>query len=284
MTEPAELNLLGQNELAVIDRWALERRARALAQPLYLGDRLALCRVLGRYKLYVDTRDVGFGAHVLLDGCWEAWLTVFMARRLRPGMAAVDVGANHGYYTLLFADLVGPAGMVAAVEPNPHLCRLLRRSVEVNGFGDRLTILEQAASAGQAGDAFLHIPEDEPKNARVVGPEMAGPGSIPISAASLDHSLAGWPRVDFVKIDVEGAEEATIDGMAAILERDRPDLVLEFNAGRCADPAGLLERLAALYGALRFIDVDCLAHPVDAGQLLDTSRTDDWLLFLSVRE
>src|SRR5436853_284660 len=78
-------------------------------------------RVLGSCKMYLDTRDTGFGSHVSLDGYWEPWITVFVARQLRPGMVAIDVGANYGYYSLLFAALVGDTGHVYAIEPNPEI-------------------------------------------------------------------------------------------------------------------------------------------------------------------
>jgi FkbM family methyltransferase len=277
----SELNLVGRNELTSLDRWALERRSRALASPVYLGAQTALCRVLGRYKLYVDTDDVGFGAHVLLDGCWESWLSVFMARRIRPGMRCADVGANHGYYSLLFADLTGPNGRVAAIEPNPRLAALLRRSVSVNGFADRTEVLELAAGAVDGEPLRLIAPPDEPKNGRTLPADVTAIAGVDVIGQRLATSLAHWDRVDFAKIDIEGAEEAAIEGFWPILERDRPELVMEFNAARCADPAALLARLARLYGALSFVDFDCESHRIDCAALLDASRTEDWMLHLA---
>ncbi|MGA0602284.1 FkbM family methyltransferase [Caulobacter sp. KR2-114] len=276
----AGLELVGLNELAVIDRWALERRARALAQPVFLGGSTALCRCLGRYKMFVDTGDVGFGAHMLLDGFWESWLTVFIARRIKPGMMAADVGANHGYYSLLMADLAGPGGRVAAVEPNPRITPLLRRTLELNGFAGRAQVFEAAAGDRDGGTVWLSTPPGEPKNAHVVA-DPAGHGEVAEApAARLATLLADWPRLDFVKVDVEGAEEAAIDGLWPILERDHPRMVLEFNRHRCRDPEGLLARLQDLYGALRCVDLDGEAPRVHAAEVLDEARIDDWLLFL----
>ena len=286
LAAPLESNLVGKNELVVLDRWALERRSRALAAPTYLGGGVSLCRVLGRYKLYVDARDVGFGAHVIMDGCWEPWLTVFMARRIKPGMMAADVGANHGYYTLLFADLVGPEGRVASVEPNPAICKLLRWSVSVNGFDRNTRIIEQAAAADDGHHARLVVGEHESKNAHVVdwnAPDdgQDANGVVTVGAGRLSTLLADWPRLDFVKIDVEGAEETVVEGLWPMLERDRPHMVLEFHAARCRDPQGLLARLIGLYGAARAIGFDSEAHPVSEPELLDASRQDDWLLYFS---
>lgn len=279
-TSSPELNLIGLNELVSLDRWALERRSRALAHTVFLGDHLTLCRVLGRYKLYVPTTDVGFGAHVMMDGIWEPWLTVFMAGRLKHGMQIVDAGANHGYYTVLFADLVGPTGRVAAIEPNPVTASLLRQSVSVNGYGDRVDVFETALAASDSEGLVFLAPGSEPKNARVLAAHEVGQAdTILVSGTRLDALLADWPRVDFIKIDVEGAEEAMLSGAWGIISRDRPELLLEFNSGRCTDPAGLLDRLEGLYNQPAvYVRFDCTTCPVDRATLLDTTNREDWLL------
>jgi FkbM family methyltransferase len=276
-----ELPLVGLNELVTLDRWTLERRARALARPLYLGDGVALGVILGRYKFYVDTRDVGFGAHVLLDGCWEPWLTVFMARRIKPGMSVLDVGANHGYYTMLFADLVGPEGKVAAVECNPNLCQLLRRSIMVNGFSSRVELLEQAAM-DREGSVTIYIDPTEPKNARVIGGHEAfASGAVSVRGGALANDLKAWKKLDFVKIDIEGSEEAAVAGLWPMIKRDKPDMLLEFNVHRCADGAGLLAKLRKLYGEIRVVDFDAETQAIEDAALLDTRSREDWMLFLS---
>ncbi|NBW08953.1 MAG: FkbM family methyltransferase [Caulobacteraceae bacterium] len=261
-----------------MDAETLLRRSRAMASAVYVGDRTVLCRMLSRYRLYVASDDVGFGVHVMLDGLWEGWLTAFMARRIQPGMRIVDAGANHGYYALLFAHLTGPEGRVAAIEPNPRLASLMRRSLYANGFQTRVTLFEQAAGAEDGAVLHLSVPDHEPKNGHLVG--EAAPGTVAVQSARLETLLADWPRVDFMKVDVEGHEEAFLDGAWAIIQRDRPMLVLEFNALRSADPAGLLDRLEAVYGRISVIGRDSRAAPADRTRLLDTRRVDDWMLFL----
>ena len=130
-------DVIALEELASGERFTLEHACRSQVQPVYLGDHTALCRILGRYKFYVDTRDEGFGSNILLDGFWEMWLTMAIARHLKPGMIAIDIGANFGYYSLLMADLVGPKGIVIAVEPNGHAAPKLRSSLTLNGFAAR---------------------------------------------------------------------------------------------------------------------------------------------------
>ena len=277
---PTELNLIGLNELLTMDRWALERRSRALVQTAFLGNQLTLCRVLGRYKLYVPTTDLGFGAHVMMDGVWEPWLTVFMASRIKPGMHVVDAGANHGYYTVLFADIVGPAGRVLAIEPNPPTAKLLRQTVGVNGFDSRVDVIEKALTAADDETLVFFAPGQEPKNARVMNADYAGlPEMVTVTGAKLDTLLADWPRVDFMKVDVEGAEEPMLAGAWATIKHDRPELLLEFNSKRCTDPAGLLDRLEAIYGAARLIGFDSSLQSVSREALLSADNEEDWLLY-----
>lgn len=282
-SHPAELNLIGLNELQRMDRWVLERRSRALVQTAFLGNQLTLCRVLGRYKLFIPTTDIGFGAHVIMDGVWEPWLTVFMASRIKAGMNVVDAGANHGYYTVLFADLVGPKGRVAAFEPNPKTVELLTRTVVVNGFDSRVTIFDKALTAADDETLLFFAPTGEPKNARIMEPQYVGhPDTLTVTGAKLDTLLADWPRIDFMKVDVEGAEEAMLKGAWETIARDRPQLLLEFNAERCADPAGLLDRLEAVYGGRPSVVSHASAlEPVERAALLDPDHSEDWLLYFT---
>lgn len=275
--------LLALGHLATMDRFKLEALCRAQAQPLYLGDHLAICRILGRYKLFVDTHDCGFAAHVLLDGYWEMWLTIFMCRRIRPGMIVMDVGANFGYYTLLLADLVGPQGRVFAIDPNPDVAALLRRSVALNGFAERTSIVEAAAGAKPAGQGLLYSPHGEFKNACVIeSPDQVDPaaGTIhQVRQVTIDDVVSAAPRLDFLKIDAEGAEEAIVEGMESCLHDHKPSFILEFNAARCRDPGALIRRLTAIYGTVCYLNFGgCLTKTTEA-ELTSQHVGQDWLLF-----
>lgn len=276
------LDRLDIDEFAYRSKRTLEALCRARAQPVYLGDGEGLCRILGRYKLYVDTRDRGLCAHLLLDGFWEMGLTMHMARTLRPGMTAIDVGANFGYYTILLAALVGGEGHVVAIEPAPATAAMLRRSVDLNGFESFTTVIEAAAGAGEHRESLLHVPDREPKNAQLVASaevaETAGGTVHRVPEMRLDALLADRPRIDFVKIDAEGAEEAIVAGMQAMLRRDKPRLVLEFNTARARAPDALLEKLSAIYGGPRYLDLHGNVRPATASRLLCDRPGRDWLL------
>jgi FkbM family methyltransferase len=278
--EPTRPSILSLEEIATLPRDQFEEACRRVASPVYLGDRVGLCRLLTRYKFHVATDDVGFGANVLLDGYWESWLTRFIAGIVPRGGTVVDVGANCGYYSMLLADLVGPEGRLYAVEPNPPMARLLRRSIDLNGFTARTTLCEVALGAEDGGAASLFVPEGEPKNA-ALGGDGGRPGERhEVAVRTLDALLAAEGRIDFVKIDAEGGEEEIIAGMRRVCGLFPPPMVLEFNAARYPDPGAFLDKLLRLYGRLAHVGFDGRAEPLTPGRVLDERRGEDWLLFL----
>jgi hypothetical protein len=83
-----------------------------------------------------------------------------------------------------------------------------------------------------------------------------------------------------VKIDAEGGEEGIVAGMRQLIARDRPTIVLEFNAARYADPRRFLDELLVSYGTARELSLDGVLLPLDRVSVLDqTSREDRTLLF-----
>jgi FkbM family methyltransferase len=265
-------------------RVAAEGMMRARCMVVPVDPITALCRVLGRYKMYVDLRDTGFAPHVMLEGYWEYWITDFMWRNVKPGQVAVDVGANHGYYTLLLADLVGPGGKVHAFEPNPRLADLLGQSIVLNGFWNVAEARAAAVGDRAGGTAWLVVPVRDPKNAHLV----ASDGDVPVGRdtarcavrevplTTLDEAVPG--HADFLKIDVEGAEEAVWRGMQGLIARSPGIAILmEFNPHRCRDPRGMLAEMAARF-PLREVTFDGVATPCEPDEVL--ARREDTMLYL----
>lgn len=254
---------------------------RAMCMNAYLGDATSLCRVLGRYKIYVDTNDVGLSSHLLLDGFWEMWVTEVLASLVRPGMLAVDVGANLGYFTVLLADLVGAQGHVHAFEPNPAIAARLRKSCHVNGFYYNATVHEEVLGEEEGAPVELVVPVGEPKNAHVVPPGGALPGaSIPLLARRLDGYEA-LLDADMVKIDAEGAEQPIWRGMAGIFARKRQMTVaLEFAAARYADPEAFIDEITAEGFSLELITYENGVETRTKADILAADPAVDQMLLL----
>ena len=86
------------------------------------------------------------GKRIFHFGCWEPHISAFIQNRLRPSDIFCDVGANIGYYTLLAAPIVGPAGVVVAVEASPQIFRVLEGNVKLNGLSNVRLINVAAAN------------------------------------------------------------------------------------------------------------------------------------------
>lgn len=273
----APFDLVAIGEIQDAHRILLERRSRQLVQPTPFGDDTVLCRVLGRYKFLVDNTDLGFAPHVALDGFWEIWITQYLAGLVKPGMAVADVGANHGYYSVIFADLIGENGSLVAVEPNPHMARLLRINVAINGYANRTRIVE-AALSNETGVTTFAVPNGEPKNGYVVGPDAAAVGDTYEVATISGADLFGDARLDLLKIDAEGSEFAILEGLMHIIERQKPTIVVECNAHRSSESWGLLTRLKNIYGACSELLTSGQTVQVEPNALLTEKSSQDRML------
>jgi FkbM family methyltransferase len=263
------------------DRTELEAHAHQHSRAIYLGNETVLCRVLGKYLMYVDALETGIAPHLCLDGYWESWITVALARTLRRNWHCLDLGANHGYYTLVMADAVGPEGRVAPVEPTPRLADLLRQTLDVNGFPN-VNVVQMAASDTDEETLQLVIPRHRSLNARVS--EVAGPDDVrvDVDSVTVDGLTSDWPRVDLIKIDVEGAEEAVWRGMEkTIAANPKLVVILEFNSARYEDPRGFLDTIQQAGFPLRYIDLNAEVVDVGVGELLTTHIGEDWMLYLT---
>jgi FkbM family methyltransferase len=229
---------------ADMDKSGLELHAKRSRFCSYLGDHLAVCRVLGNMKMFVDTRDHVLAPHLMTDGYWESWITLAMLRALKPGMVAVDVGANYGYYTILMGRSVGRTGKVVAFEPNPHLATLMRKSLWISGIRQIDEVREEAAYSTTGEQVRFFIPDARPMNARVVDEAPYAGTMIDVPTVRLDDVLP--EKVDFIKIDAEGGEREIWRGMSKTIENNpQLQIFLEFNPKRTSnyDPHEFLKTI-----------------------------------------
>ena len=126
----------------------------------------------------------------------------FLRRWLRPGMRAIDIGANIGVYTLTIAQRVGREGAVWAFEPTPAPATSLMQSIARNGF-DQVTVVQRALS-DQEGRATFHTGDQSELNSLVHSVDATEMLSVEVSTLDHEQERLGWKSIDFVKIDAEG--------------------------------------------------------------------------------
>ncbi|HEX6116332.1 MAG TPA: FkbM family methyltransferase [Solirubrobacterales bacterium] len=174
---------------------------------------------------------------------------------VRPGATVLDCGAHLGLQTLVAARAAGPDGEVVAVEAAPATAAALRRSVGLNGFEDRVEVVEAAAaSAPGPVRIFLHPWLDR---AGVADAASEPERIVEVPGVRLDDAL-GDRRFDVAKIDVEGSEAEAVAGLERGLARSAGATVfLECHPKRLralgVDPVAWLEGLAP-GGRLELID------------------------------
>ncbi len=180
---------------------------------------------------------------LIVSGDFQPAATAEMLARLAEGDVAVDVGANLGFYSLIFASAVGARGRVFAFEPNPTLAADLEAAARENSFS-WIEVRREAAS-DVSGEVVLHLhPQDLGKSSIVRDAE--GSVGLGVRAVTLDSCFPpGSPRVALVKIDAEGADARVVLGARNLIARDRPSLLLERTPG---DDEGYREAAALLSG------------------------------------
>jgi FkbM family methyltransferase len=178
---------------------------------------------LGDFKLYVRLDDWAVGGRIALKRSYEAHVTGVMRSLLRPGMVVVDIGANIGYYSLLAASRVGESGKVIAFEPGAENAALLMRSAQGNGF-DNLVVHPYAVSDA---DAMIGFTMDDSNGQ--IKPGDPADWACQVQTIILEEFLAAEPRIDLIKMDIEGAEGRALRGMQQLIRQHHPIIFSEFN-------------------------------------------------------
>ena len=159
-------------------------------------------------------------------GSWEAELVSLLSKRVKPGSTVMDIGAHIGYYTLILSRLVGPTGRVFSFEPVPINFRFLCDNISLNNCANVQPINRAVTNAHQ--QIAFEMPEDDPLPGTVSFVESNVRGNLTVEAVSLDELFLSVPdRIDFLKVDVEGAEDKVLEGARGLIARDHPNILME---------------------------------------------------------
>lgn len=168
----------------------------------------------GRKIAFRLTQDADFVADqntfYYLDrgGPPEPELIHLLARVLRPGDLAVDVGANIGFFSLLMAQLVGETGEVLAIEPGVNNHEKLYANIRANGF-QNIDVLRVAAW-DKDEEIPLYMAQDSGLNS--LRPNGHALSSATVQGLPLTEMLEGKAVPKLIKIDAEGSEANILDG------------------------------------------------------------------------
>jgi FkbM family methyltransferase len=162
-------------------------------------------------------------------GNHEPEVQAVLAAVLQPGMTYFDAGANVGFFAMIAARLVGPAGRVICFEPLPQNARQIEYNAGLNGF-DNITVRCEALGDSDRTEAFNTSEEPTWGSLSSVGKEpVQASGHIVVQVRTLDSLASALPAPDLIKMDIEGAEVEALPGALATLAAARPVLVVELH-------------------------------------------------------
>ncbi|KWN16641.1 FkbM family methyltransferase [Burkholderia territorii] len=179
-----------------------------------------------RYGTMIFNRnDDTIGKSLIQYGEWSEAETFLFSQILRPGDAAVEIGANIGSHTVMLSQAVGDAGAVFAFEPQRHVFQVLCANLVINHC---LNVYASQCAIGDA-DGMIDFPAIDPRH-----PNNFGATSIYLKNTELERisikrlDSIDFRRIDFLKADVEGFELNVLRGGLQTIERHRPILHLEY--------------------------------------------------------
>ena len=174
---------------------------------------------------------------ILKNGIWEPETTSFFKKFVKPGEKILELGVNIGYFVTLLAKLTGPTGIVIGYEANKIVYDLARLSVKMNDM-DSYVSLHNVAVSNHSG--YVNFTYDIPTNkalsinagtAHIVTDGMKNkPNYIEVKTITLDEDLPDLDEVDWLLIDIEGAELLALQGARRIIQSSpNIKIIMEWN-------------------------------------------------------
>ena len=238
---------------------------------MQLSEKEIATKIFNDLIMYLDPRDLAVVPHLVLERIWEreityAWLSVLN----NPNSVVIDIGANFGYYGMLAAQrLDKEKGKVVFFEPNPELHYYIHKTLSVNWLNEN-SVVENMGLAEASGTAQLHILEDYVGSSSMHSVEqlssylseqmhLKAQSVITVPTVTLDEycKTHDIKKVNYVKMDIEGYEEAAYLGMKQIV-KSSPEMILflEFTKGGYKDPRGFYGKLRTDFAHVYEIEKD----------------------------
>jgi FkbM family methyltransferase len=249
----------------------------------YVGNNRVLTRCVvggGVIGFLVEADDRLLSPSLILTGEYEVPLTNYFLSHLRADSHCLDVGANFGYFTCLMGRKC-PHGKVLGIEPDRHVFELARDNIHINGLQSHATV-RQAAVCDRDDRITLHRRITRSGNTSIQRVsddfiEWMGepkPTSFEVDSLRIDSLLPHFDqRIDFIKIDVEGAEPLALRGARrTIAANPQVRIILEWSPGQIHaagfDVTAFVAELGAMGLQIADIDIEGSERPLSGKELL----------------
>src|SRR5215475_1961537 len=194
------------------------------------------------YRMVDDRRGFGVGFQILQSGSFDPGevrlaLDMLALRRKHhgDGVVAIDCGANIGVHTIEWAKAMAGWGSVLSIEAQERIYYALAGNIAINNCFNAIAV--HAAVSNESGvmqipspnyfvpSSFGSLELRQRSNTEFIGQPIDYQNTVNVRKLALDEF--GLPRVDLIKIDVEGMELEVLDGAAKSIERSCPIMLIE---------------------------------------------------------
>ena len=202
--------------------------------------------VRGRHGLFLTNRyDFYLGYALIRYGECSEFEAQFLLSLIQPGNIVIEVGANIGVHTIPLAQRVGPQGKVVAIEAQPAIFHYLCANIALNGL---FNVTTHGCGCG-AVNKTMSIPAIDysaPKIQNFGGISLGEKNTlgVAVKVVPLDDLIDDLPKVDLLKLDVEGMESEVLEGASRTIQQYRPWMYVEND--RLEKSQALIEQILAL--------------------------------------
>jgi len=217
------------------------------------------------HKMYFPEGKIPFQEDEIKKyGIYEPATSAAIYRFVKPGMHVVEAGACCGYHALNIAKVIGSQGRLTCFE---DLMGFLARNLEINGYSDN-TEVHNTGLWSHEGVLPFPLLEWGLGGASFKSPrQLANVPTAQVKTVSLD-SFFGGSRVDFIRMDIEGAELEVVKGAKKLLTEQVPPIIMEWIPGN-VHAAESME----LYGLLKAVNYRI--YRITGDGLKEITRAED---------
>jgi FkbM family methyltransferase len=210
-------------------------------------DRVVVARVKGiTYELNLNEL---IDRSIYFKGCFEPMATAVMYKYVKFGMTVLDIGANIGCHTLLYAKLVGRSGKVIAFEPMKWAIAKLKRNMELNDFSN--IIVEKVALSDVNDKRSVYF-----RSSYTLDDDSAPESEVneDVNFMTLDTYVESrrLNKIDFIKLDVDGFESKVIRGGLKTIRKFKPVIIMELGKYTLTEHGDSAERLIDLLSGVGY--------------------------------
>jgi FkbM family methyltransferase len=172
-------------------------------------------------------------SYMYFIGEFERYETKKFIHAINPGNVVMDLGANIGYYSLIASKYIGHEGHVFSFEASPKVYESLCKNCSL---GNKNISHFNLAIADKEGKLKFNLPQN-PQEQGSGSLSTNNTGDIEVESISIDQFVQteNITRLDFIKMDIEGAEVKAFLGMKETISKYKPKMLFEFSPSRYED-------------------------------------------------